>query len=162
MKSPFLTAAIVFLAAMFVAGPVGASSCGEFASGDEPNAVAFVGVVTRIRAAVLIGERTLYTPVDFRVERSVHGDLPSSVRILADGDFSKGNRFQYPVSPRFERGDRYHVVAFRGSDGTYTTGPCTETHGITIPPSAQPYLYVGMTLVIIAVCLGFARWLRSW
>jgi hypothetical protein len=106
-------------------------------------------------------ERSTYTPVEFRVERSVHGNVPSLVTVRTSGDLADRNGSENPRSPRFVVGDRYHVVAFRDATGVLTTNGCTATHRITIPPVAQPYVYAGMSLLILGGCAAAIRWLRA-
>jgi hypothetical protein len=156
--------AVLLLCAIAIAAQVPAygASCGEqLSSGDEPGAVAFVGVATAIRPAVELLESSLHTPVQFRVERTVHGDVPERVTVMTSGDFADRDTSEYPRPPRFVQGHRYHVVAFRGPEGIYTTGGCTTTHRITIPPAAQPYVYGGMTVAIFAGIGAAVRWLRA-
>jgi hypothetical protein len=162
MNVPPLPALLLLCAiASAVQLPAYGLSCGEISSGTEPGAVAFVGVATRIRPAVELFDSSPYTPVDFRVERTVHGDVPQRVTVMTTGDFADRHTSENPRSLRFVHGHRYHVVAFRGPDGVVTTGGCTTTHRITIPPGAQPYVYGAMSVAILVGIGAAVRWLRA-
>jgi hypothetical protein len=106
-------------------------------------------------------EKGIRTPLDFRVEAALRGDVGPTATVVGVGGHLPGSETTGFMEDefRFHVGRRYVVVAHRNSDGTFTTNSCTPTRQIGETEARRIQGMIPSSVAPGAGSYGSPRWL---